>query len=117
VIDAIKNIAEVEKGRGMSSLSVYVSLYGFVRDLVKERDVRLSLSGDNVTVQDLVEHLAERYGEPFRERLIDSQGKLRDNVKVFINGERVGDLAERMERDGRAPQEVRVIVLWVMAGG
>jgi len=57
------------------------------------------------------------YGEAFRERILDSQGKLRSSVRVFIDGERVGDLAELMERDGKAPNVVSVILLWVMAGG
>lgn len=97
-------------------LRVSVSLYGVVRDIIKETTLTVSLPGE-ASVRDLLRRLAETYGERLGERLLDSRGELQKNVRVFFNEELISSAEEKVKEGEGATQEVRVIVLSAAAGG
>ncbi|MBI2918513.1 MAG: MoaD/ThiS family protein [Chloroflexi bacterium] len=43
------------------------------------------------TVTDLLAHLIETYGAPFRDRVMDREGQLLPNIHLFLDGEELGE--------------------------
>jgi len=97
-------------------LEVTVTLYGYVRDILKEPRVTLRLPEDAV-VGDVFQALLREYGDRFRERVFTSQGALEKTVKIFIDGHAVDDLDRRLSPGGTSPREVRLVILSPFTGG
>lgn len=99
----------------MKPVVVNVELYGIIRDLVRDRNVEVSLPDrEGASYGDVLESLAERYGPAFRERLFGSQGLL-SFVKVYAGGKPVEDLDQALPA-GDDPV-VRIIVFAAAGGG
>jgi molybdopterin converting factor small subunit len=66
------------------------------------------------TVADLVEYLAERYGQSAREALLDEDGKLDNIIQILINEEKwvVHDELDVPLKDGDS-----VILMLLVVGG
>jgi MoaD family protein len=73
-----------------SVVKVSVKFFTFLRELVGKREEIVELSGREVTVKDLLECLAERYGEDFCGYVFDPvSGKLREHLQLLVNGRNV----------------------------
>jgi hypothetical protein len=95
---------------------VEVEIYGVVRDLIKEPNIEVDLSGrDSATFRDVLEALAGRFGPVFRDRLFDREGRLLSYVKVYAGGKPVGDLDQPLPM--RDDPVVRIIVMAAAGGG
>jgi hypothetical protein len=95
---------------------VEVEIYGVVRDLIKEPNVEVELSGrQSATFNDVLEGLADRYGLAFRDRVFDREGRLLSHVKVYAGGKPVGDLDQPLPI-GDDPV-VRIVVMAAAGGG
>ena len=57
--------------------------------ITKEREVELNF--DQITVKEMVEELAKRYGDEFKNRLVEG-GELRRFVNIYVNGEDIRHL-------------------------
>ena len=51
----------------------------FLKDVTKRESEVIKVTGENASVNDLVVALTKKYGEKFRESLMDN-----DNIKTFI---------------------------------
>jgi len=60
--------------------------------MLKEFAPKLKLSTEAATVEGLLDDLESRYPR-LRFRLRDETGRVRPFVRVFVNGEEIGDLA------------------------
>ena len=81
----------------------------------------LEITGERTTqiddvnnISDLIGVLIKKYGEEFKELLWDDNGKLRDYLKVMLNGEDVRDIdgLETPLKDGD-----QVVMFQTIAGG
>jgi molybdopterin converting factor small subunit len=99
------------------TLPVRVKFYGVIRDVVDGPQVELELSRDS-TVRDLLRSLADRYGEGFVERVMDSQRGIKTYVRLFINDNEIGnDSLDTRLATGEAPLQALVYVLPATTGG
>jgi len=57
--------------------------------LTKEREVEMEF--EQISVKDMIEELGKRYGEEFKNRLLED-GQLRRFVNVYVNGEDIRHL-------------------------
>ena len=64
-----------------------VSFHATLRPIVGGRSVEVSL-GEGAVVQDLVDHLADRW-PGLREHLFDEDGSLSRRVNIFVDGRNV----------------------------
>jgi sulfur-carrier protein len=70
---------------------------------------------DNVNnISDLLDILLEKYGEKFKDLVLDADGNLRDYLKIMINGEDIRDIEglETPLKDGD-----QVVMFQTIAGG
>lgn len=95
-------------------LPVKVRFYGHVRDVVGEPIVETEVGAPG-TVQALLDSLVQRFGEPFRQRMLTSQGELEANVQIFVGDSQVRSLQEPL--CGSPQGDVKVFVLSATAGG
>ena len=74
----------------------------------------LEVEFDGETVNDLIEHLIERYGRKARQALYDGEGKLDPVVQILLNGEEwiTHDRLDTALQDGDS-----VILMMMIAGG
>jgi len=101
------------------TLPVEIRFYGMTRDLVGESHVEMRLPQDS-TVADLLHALAEKYGERFWQRVMDSPGRLSRFVELIVNGRQVDRNALDTPLAGGDPRRaavVNVLVLPPSAGG
>ncbi len=57
--------------------------------LTKEREVEMEF--EQISVRDMIEELGKKYGEEFKNRLLED-GQLRRFVNVYVNGEDIRHL-------------------------
>ncbi len=103
----------------IETLPVSIRFYGLVRDVVGQSHLEMCLSQGS-TVRDLLEALAERYGERFRQRVMDGPGRLNRFVELIVNGRQVDRTALDTPLacgDERQEAVVNVLVLPPAAGG
>ena len=81
----------------------------------------LEITGERTTqiddvnnVSELINVLLQKYGEKFKDLLLDTNGNLRDYLKVMINGEDIRDIngLETPLKDGD-----QVVLFQTIAGG
>jgi molybdopterin-containing oxidoreductase family molybdopterin binding subunit len=90
-----------------------VSFFGYFRDIVNEGRAQLILP-NGASLADLIQALAQRYGDRVRERLLRGDGSLQSGVRIVVGGEVVDSLDHRF---GEGAQEVDVFVMHEVAGG
>lgn len=91
-----------------------VSFLGELCPVVGRREMRVVLPS-GATLAELLASLVEKYGEAFRTRTLDAQGKLRRHIVVFINGR------DAKERGGLETvlggDDVDILMLPIFEGG
>jgi molybdopterin converting factor small subunit len=95
-------------------MEITVSIFGLIRHIVRDSPLKITLE-DGSTVGDLINRLADSYGERFREVVFDGDGKLQNSVEVFVNDRALESLAEKLEEGKNG--EIRIFVLSPVAGG
>ncbi len=101
---------EVKEEKGSEPVKVKFPLA--LHELTKTRETELDLDG-STTIREVLERLAEKYGEEFRERLIDG-GEIKRSFNVYLNGMNIKNLQGiKTEVEGNA--EI-VILSWVSGG-
>ena len=103
----------------VDTLSVSIRFYGLVRDVVGESHLEMRLAQES-TVGDLLDALADRYGERFCQRVMDGPGRLSRFVELMVNGRQVDRTAldtPLAGQDKGQPAVVNVLVLPPAAGG
>ena len=90
---------------------VNVKFLARFRDITGERSATIEHNG---SIVDLMNTLTEKYGNEFKDALFDKEGKLRDYMKIIVNGEDV-------ESNGGLESEVgdndEVVIFQTIAGG
>lgn len=61
---------------------VKVIFYGALAKISREKWVNIEAS----SIKELLNNLFEKYGEPFRDRILDEKGRLRRFIKIYVNG-------------------------------
>lgn len=94
-------------------MRVYTRYYALLREYVKKQEEYIELPSGS-TPMSLVEALLERYGEGVRRYLLDEEGRLRSNIAVAVNGERVprDQLEKTQLREGD-----EVVIIPPVSGG
>ena len=96
-------------------LTVTVKFYGVIRDVTSATTVQVGLD-DGATVMDLLDHLHEKYGREFYNRVLDESTGIRHYVKLFLNNQEVDGKAlttTRLAADGSSAEAM----LYVMPAG
>lgn len=94
------------------SAPVKVKFPQALHELTKTRETELDLDG-STTIREVLERLAEKYGDEFRERLIDG-GEIKRSFNVYLNGMNIKNLQGiKTEVEGNAKI---VILSWVSGG-
>ncbi len=105
--------------RGAGDLPIEIRFYGLIRDIVGDAQLEMRLPPDS-TVADLLDALVERYGERFRQRVMDGPESLSRFVELMVNGRQVDrDALDTQLADADQGQTavVNVLVLPPSAGG
>lgn len=97
-------------------LDVQVKFYGIVKGLIEEPEVRLPLPREG-SARDVIKGLVARYGAPLAERILDAQGELYPNVKLFINNKEIQDLETKLLAPDKETAQVIVYILSSVEGG
>lgn len=92
-------------------MEIRVSIFGLIRHIIRDSPLKITLE-DGSTVGDLINRLADSYGERFREVVFDGDDKLQNSVEVFVNDRALASLKDKLEGG-----EVRIFVLSPVAGG
>ncbi len=99
-------------------IEVSINFYGVIRDTVDKREIEITLP-DEATVKDLIEFLVKKYGNKFKERVLDPEGNLRKSVKLSI-GDRVirnDGMDERLKSKNSSKSEVTIFIFPQLGGG
>ncbi len=101
-----------------SHLRVEVRFYGFVRDIIGSPAASIALEMPTCsTLRELVNLLAQKFGEKFSERILTIAGELEPNVRFFVGDAQVLSLEEPLGDGENSFAEVKVFVLSATAGG
>jgi len=101
---------EVKEEKGSEPVKVKFPLA--LHELTKTRETEFDLDG-STTIGEVMEKLVEKYGDEFRERVIDG-GEIKRSFNVYLNGMNVKNLhGIKTEVEGNA--EI-VILSWVSGG-
>ena len=65
-------------------ISVHVKLHGYLSWLVLEPEVEIKIVA-GITLKDLINAAARRYGDDFRKNVFDSTGALDKGVMISLN--------------------------------
>ena len=91
-----------------------VALYGFVYDLAAQTRFSLDLPRC-ASLRDLLEGVVQSQGDRVRQRLLTRTGGLQPGVQVFVAGQGVRSLEERLPESPSVP--IKILVLNAAAGG
>ena len=67
---------------------VKINFYGLIKDVVDKRSDEVELPAE-ASVGDLLQLLADQYGERFRNRVLTKQGQLQRTVKLVVNNQQI----------------------------
>ncbi|WP_414469644.1 ubiquitin-like small modifier protein 1 [Methanobacterium sp. ACI-7] len=81
------------------------------RDITGERSVNIDYNG---TIAELINILTEKYGDEFRDALLDKDDQLRDYMKLLINGE---DVQAHGGFDAEVKENDEIVIFQTIAGG
>lgn len=68
-------------------MKITVKYFAALREIVGKKEELLELDGD-LTVENLLEILSNKYGEEFQEYIYD-EGRLRENLQFLIDGKSI----------------------------
>jgi len=81
------------------------------RDITGERNVNIEFNG---IFSNFISILTQKYGNEFKDALLDKEGELRDYMKILVNGEdfqTIGGLETQLKDDDE------VVIFQTIAGG
>lgn len=81
------------------------------RDITGERSVNIEYKG---SIAGLMNTLTEKYGNEFKDALFDREGKLRDYMKIIVNGE---DAESNGGLNSNIGGTDKVVIFQTIAGG
>jgi len=65
-------------------MRVEVKFLATFREVTGKREVSVEVDGCNIG--HVIDALTSRFGERFKQELLDSDGKLREHVRILVNG-------------------------------
>lgn len=92
-------------------MNITVIYFAFFEDLVGQKKETIILDNDNLCMEDLINHLSEKYGPKFQDTLINSRTKQLKEGCVLLLNDMKGNLDHRV-RDGDV-----ISLLPMLAGG
>jgi MoaD family protein len=69
-------------GEEIIMAKVGITFYGALARVAKEKTVEVDVS----VLKEVLDMLAEKYGEPFKDRIYDEKGKVRRFINIYVNG-------------------------------
>jgi hypothetical protein len=101
-------------GLASTSRVVSVTFLGFLRHVVRAREITIALDA-GATVRDLLEALARAHGARFTEAVFRAPGQVHTHLRVFVDEEeaRLDDPVAR----GDSPAAVALLVVPGFEGG
>jgi molybdopterin converting factor small subunit len=99
-----------------AEIDVRVRFMGDLRAVIEASDLSLKLPR-GTRVGELLNSLAERYGDPFAKWLFTSSGELHHSIVVFVNGENIQDIGGLSAGLGEQGDQVEIIMLPMFEGG
>ena len=96
--------------------NIKVLYYGLVQNVVGKREEQLDI-GNGASVNDLLKSLLDKYGEGFRDSLMDTRGELRFTTRILLDGRDINDLKGLETRLGENTEASIVVMVHPIAGG
>ncbi len=90
--------------------------YGLVQNVVGKREEELAVS-EGATVNELVRSLLEKYGDNFRDSLMDTRGDLRFTTRILLDGSDISDLDGLETKLENTTEASIVVMVHPIAGG
>ncbi|UCH23232.1 MAG: MoaD/ThiS family protein [Deltaproteobacteria bacterium] len=94
-------------------IRVHVKLADFLSRITQQPQSELEIAEDS-TVADVIGLLANRFGDDFQKALVDSEGKLRKQIVIAMNGV---VLAHEKTRTAAVREGSRITIIPVTGGG
>lgn len=92
----------------VSAVRVSVRLFTTLRELVGKGEETLEFDLGIVTVKDVLEDLAKRYGEEFKNYLYNEEREVRERLQLLVNGKNVS-LLEELKTQLKEGDQVAVV--------
>lgn len=89
---------------------VNVKFLARFKEIAGEKILEVDYTGD---LSGLVDFLVNKYGDAFKEALLDKDGEFKDYVKILVNGEDVNTL----ELEDALGKDDKVVIFQTIAGG
>ncbi len=93
------------------SFMVEIKFLARFRDITGERSVKIEYNGN---FSDLLNILTQKYGNEFKDALLNKDGELRDYMKILVNGE---DFQTFGGLDTQVEDEDEIVIFQTIAGG
>ena len=81
------------------------------KDITGERELKIDYDGK---ISDLIDSLAVKYDNGFKDALLNKNGELREYLKILINGE---DVRARSGLETVVGKEDEIVIFQTIAGG
>jgi len=81
---------------------VKVRYFGLIEDITAKRDDFIEVNKDRITIKEVLLTLIQKYGEKFKEAIVDQQGRPKPYVTIVVKSKGVSSIAElntRLEHD------------------
>ena len=111
ISEAKKYVVKEEKA-GSGSGPVKVKFPLALHDLTRTREIELDFDG-STTIGEVIERLVEKYGNEFREKIMDGS-EIRRSFNVYLNGMNIKNL-EGIKTVVKGNAEI-IILSWVSGG-
>jgi molybdopterin converting factor small subunit len=82
----LTNSHNIKENKSRTQAIVHVKLADFLSRLVPEAEFDMKIDAGS-TVEDIIEALAERFGEEFGKAIVDRKGKLHGGIAIVLNKE------------------------------
>ena len=96
-------------------MELKILYYGLIQNSVRKREEQLTLPA-GAKVGQLVDSLAEKYGEGFKNNLLDVAGGLRANVTILLDNTNVSEL-KGLDTEIKDVKEAALVVTIPQFGG
>ncbi|MEE8448426.1 MAG: MoaD/ThiS family protein [Thermodesulfobacteriota bacterium] len=96
-------------------MELKILYYGLIQNSVGKREEQLTLPAGAKASQ-LVDALAEKYGQGFKDNLLDVAGGLRANVTILLDNTSVSEL-EGLDTEINDVKEASIVVTIPQFGG
>ncbi len=110
ISEAKKYVAKEEKGSGSGHVKVKFprALHG----LTRTRELELDFDG-STTIEEVLERLVEKYGNEFREKIMDGS-EIRRSFNIYLNGMNIKNVQD-IKTEVHGNDEI-IILSWVSGG-